>query len=93
MKVFENTEVIKVDLNRRGFTRHGQHMNAKGKELLAKRIAATIKHALKVCKKTPVNMKQNEDPSKEKQGIGEAKNGVGEERDPIDDQNECVSRK
>ena len=57
MKVFENTEVIKVDLDRRGFTKHGQHMNAKGKELLAKRIVATIKHALKVCKKTPVSSK------------------------------------
>jgi hypothetical protein len=32
MKVFENTEVIKVGLNRRGFTKHGQHMNAKGKK-------------------------------------------------------------
>jgi len=73
MKVFENTEVIKVDLNRRGFTRHDQHMNVKGKELLAKRIAATIKHTLKVCKKTPVNMKWKEDPSKEYQGLGEAK--------------------
>ena len=31
MKVFENTEVIKVDLDRRGFTKHGQHVNAKGK--------------------------------------------------------------
>ena len=31
MKVFENMEVIKVDLDRRGFTRHCQHMNAKGK--------------------------------------------------------------
>jgi len=57
MKVFENTEVIKVELDRRDFTKHGQHMNAKGKELLAKRIVATIKHALKVCKKTPVSSK------------------------------------
>ena len=31
MKVFENTEVIKVDLDRRGFTKHGQHINAKEK--------------------------------------------------------------
>ena len=42
MKIFENIEVIKVDLARRGFTKHGQHMNAKGKELMAKRIAAAI---------------------------------------------------
>ena len=31
MKVLENTEVIKVNIDRRGFTRHGQHMNAKEK--------------------------------------------------------------
>jgi len=37
MKMFENTEVVKVDLDRRGFTKHGQHMNEKGKELIAKR--------------------------------------------------------
>jgi len=36
MKAFENTEVIEVDLDRRGFTRHGQHINAKGKKLMAK---------------------------------------------------------
>jgi hypothetical protein len=36
MKVLEKTEVIMVDEDRRGFTRHGQHMNAKGKELMAK---------------------------------------------------------
>jgi len=91
MKVFENTEVIKVELDRRDFTKHGQHMNAKGKELLAKRIVATIKHALKVCKKIPVSMNCKEDPSKENQGLGKAKNGVGEGRDPIENQNDIVS--
>ena len=72
-KVFENTEVIKVDLEKRGFTKHGQHINAKGKEFMAKRIAAAIKHILKVCKKTPISMKWKEDPSKENQGLGGSK--------------------
>jgi len=36
MKAFENTEVIEVDLDRRCFTRHSQHINAKGKKLMAK---------------------------------------------------------
>jgi len=40
MKIFENREVLKVDLDRRGFTKYGQHMNAKGKELMAKRLTA-----------------------------------------------------
>jgi hypothetical protein len=66
-------------------------MNAKGQELMAKRRAAATKHALKVCKRTPISMKWNEDPSKENQGLGEAENGVGEERDPIENQNDSVS--
>ena len=32
MKVHENAEVVKVNLDRRAFTKHGQHMNAMGKE-------------------------------------------------------------
>jgi len=91
MKVFEKTEVIKVDLDRRGFTRHGQHMNAKGKELMAKRIAAAIRRTLKVCEQIPIGMKWKEDPSKENQGLGEAKNEVQEGRDPIKNQNDSVS--
>jgi lysophospholipase L1-like esterase len=57
MNLSENTELIKIDLDRRGFTKHDQHMNAKGKELMAKRIAAAIQHTLKVCKKTPISTK------------------------------------
>ena len=51
MKVHENAEVMKVNLDRRAFTKHGQHMNAMGKELMAKRKVEVIKHTLKVCKK------------------------------------------
>jgi hypothetical protein len=81
MKFFENTEVIKVDLGRRGFRQHCQHMNAKGKEL--ERVVAAIKHTIQVCKRTTVNMKCKEDPSKENHCLGEAEIGVGEERDSI----------
>jgi len=87
MRVFENAEVIKVDLDSRGFTKHGQHMNAKGKALMAKRITAAVKHTLKAS----ISMKWREDPSKENQGLWEAKNGVGEGRDPIENQNDSVS--
>jgi len=83
-------QVIKVDLDRRDFTKHCQHMNAKGKELMAKRIAVAIKHTLKVCQKTPISMKWKEDTSKENQGLEDAKNGVGEGRDPIENQNSSV---
>jgi len=91
MKVFENTEVIKANLDRRGFTKHGQHMTAKGKELMAKRIAVAVKPTLKLYEKTPINMKCKEDPSKENQGLGEAKNEVGEGRDPVKNQNDSIS--
>ena len=37
MKVHENAEVMKVNLDRRGFTKHSQHMNTMGKELMAKK--------------------------------------------------------
>ena len=37
MKFHENAEVLKVNLDRRDFTKHGQHMNAMGKELMAKK--------------------------------------------------------
>jgi hypothetical protein len=50
-KVHENAEVMKVNLDGRGFTKHGQHMTAMEKEFMAKRIVDTIKHILKVCKR------------------------------------------
>jgi len=61
MKVHENAEVVKINLDRRAFTKHGQHMNAMGKELMAKRIIEAIKHTLKVCKRTLIFMKWKED--------------------------------
>jgi hypothetical protein len=43
MKTFEHTVVIKLDSNRDLETKHGLHMNNKGKELSAKKIASTTK--------------------------------------------------
>ena len=54
MKVHEDAEVMKVNLDRRGFTKYVQHMNTMRKELMAKRIVEAIKHMFKVCKKTPI---------------------------------------
>jgi len=84
MKVHDNTEVIKVNLDRGAFTKHGQHMNNMGKELMAKRITEAIKHTLKVCKKTPIVMKWKEGTSKNKQDPWEATPGIREEGDPIE---------
>jgi hypothetical protein len=90
MKVFENTEIIKVDLDTKGFTKHGQHTNAMAKELMARRIVAAITGTLNACKRTPISMKWKEASTKENQGLGEAKNGDGEGRDPIENHDDSV---
>jgi hypothetical protein len=46
VKAFEDTTLIKLDLNRELFTKHGLHMNDKGKELVAKKIISAIKYML-----------------------------------------------
>ena len=90
MKVHENAEVLRVNLDTSGFTKHGQHMNTMGKELMAKRIVEAIKRTLKVWRKKPVSLKWKEGLSRENQGPGEATNEVGEERDPTENQNDSV---
>jgi hypothetical protein len=90
MKVHENAEVLQVNLYRSGFTKHGQHMNTIGKELMVKRIVEAIKRTLKMCKKKPISMKWKEDLSTEHQGPGEAANGAGEGRNPTENQNDSV---
>ena len=42
MKPYKHVTVVKVDLNREFFTRHGQHMNNLGKEEIALRIARVV---------------------------------------------------
>ena len=73
MKIYGNAEVIKVNLERRYYTRHGLHMNVTGKELMAKNIIETIQYILKPSKRTPLAMKwkneenvQNQDPKDDK---------------------------
>jgi hypothetical protein len=46
VKAFEYTALIKLDLNRELFTKHGLHMNGERKKLVAKKIMTTIKHML-----------------------------------------------
>ena len=66
------------------------NMNAMGKELMEKRITETIKHTLKMCKKTLIVMKWKEDASKDKQDPREATPGIREERDPNDNRKDNV---
>jgi lysophospholipase L1-like esterase len=57
MEVYEHTMVIQVSMDRNAFTKHGQHMNMKGKEELANRIADVIKPMFKMSIKKPTNLK------------------------------------
>jgi len=69
LKVFSNTRVIEVESNRDLFTRHGLHMNAKGKEHMAKKIGEEIKVMLTQRKSDPIRMMMdNEDPGATSKG-------------------------
>ena len=82
MQVHEYTEVVKVNLDRRAFAKHGQHMNAMGKELMAKRITKAIKHTFKVHDKTPIFLKWKEDTNKDKQDPGKPQQELRKEKIP-----------
>ena len=60
--------MIEVDPDRHLFTGHGLHMNLKGKEQMAKKIARTIKNMLTEGKRDPIEMKDKEDPGKDDEG-------------------------
>ena len=87
MKIYKNVTVLQVNLDRSGFTTHGQHMNIMWKELLAERIAETIKRTVKVYKIKAINMKWKDDPSIETQGTRKFMDGVGEGGDSTASQN------
>jgi lysophospholipase L1-like esterase len=46
MKIYNNTEILDVDINREHYTHHGLHMNISGKEKMAKRISDVVKKLL-----------------------------------------------
>jgi len=68
LKVFDNTCVLEVDTDRDLFTRHGLHMNSKGKEQIACKIVKTIKAMLNVKKRVPIRVKYKEDLGRDNKG-------------------------
>lgn len=58
----ENTKIIEVDDKREQFTKHGLHMNSKGKDQIARKIAQTIKVMLHKKMSDPIILKDREDP-------------------------------
>jgi hypothetical protein len=61
VKLYTNVELLEVDLQRKHFTRHGQHLNYRGKERVALELAKTIDQILNKVKTTPVQIKWKED--------------------------------
>ena len=59
--MLENTCVLEVDMERDLFTRHGLHMNRKGKEHIAYKITKMIKVMLNKIKSTPIKSKYKDD--------------------------------
>jgi len=51
MTRFRNVELIDVTIDREFYTRHGQHLNSRGKESMASKIAQSIERLVK--KKRP----------------------------------------
>jgi hypothetical protein len=54
LKVFSNAHYVEVDSNRDFYTRHGLHLNLKGKEHMARKTAMTITDVLKMKKCDPI---------------------------------------
>ena len=65
LKVHDNMCVLEVDKEREPFTRHGLHMNQKGKEHVAYRITRMIKAILKKEKNVPITLKYKRDSERD----------------------------
>ena len=65
LKLFDNTCVLEVDTDRELYTRHGLHMDLKGKERIACKIAETIKAMINKKMSVPIRMKHKEDLGRE----------------------------
>jgi hypothetical protein len=57
MRHFNHAVLIEVDYQRGYYTRHGQHLNTRGKELLSKQIAYQIYALLEDKEELPVRLK------------------------------------
>ena len=60
LKTCENIEILEIDSNRDLFTRHGLHLNSKGKDQIAEKIAQIIKVRLNGKISEPNTLKDSE---------------------------------
>jgi hypothetical protein len=59
LKAYNNTQIVEVASNRDYFTRHGLHLNRKGKDSIAQKIAAAIQDQLNTQKCAPTVLSPN----------------------------------
>jgi hypothetical protein len=81
MKSFQNATTVKVTSDRNRFTKHGLHLNRKGKEQGAKTIANSIKEIFKLQKKDPIKMSWKDEQNLE--GANTVNNNVDKDDDLI----------
>jgi len=62
MKRYNHTEVIDMGAEREHYTKHGLHMNRKGKEYMTRKIADNIKILFTKQKLPPIPLEWNENP-------------------------------
>jgi ATP phosphoribosyltransferase len=80
MKSFQNATTVEVTSNRDNFTKHGLHLNRKGKEQAAKTIVSSIKEIFKLQKKDLIKMSCKE---QKLEGANTVSNNVDKDDDQI----------
>lgn len=63
VKLHGNVKLLNVEVQREHFTRHGQHLNNKGKELVSLELSRLVKQCLKKESPAPVQMQWKEEKS------------------------------
>jgi hypothetical protein len=80
IKRFQNATTVEVTSDRDNFTKHGLHLNRKGKEQAAKTIVSSIKEIFKLQKKDPIKIIRNE---QKLEGANTVSNNVDKDDDQI----------
>jgi hypothetical protein len=61
IKIYSNVDLMEVHLQRKHFTRHGQHLNHSGKELVSSELAMKIEQQLTKVEITPIQIQWKEE--------------------------------
>jgi hypothetical protein len=63
VKFHGNLKLLNVEVQRKHFTRHGQHLNNKGKAFVSVELSKLVKECLKKETPVPIRMQRKEDKS------------------------------